>query len=222
MKICVVIPTYNEARTIEALVREVRFFCPDIVVVDDGSTDDTARLAKQAGAVVLANARNVGKGASLLKGIQYCLAGQFDAALFMDGDGQHRPEDIGAFLAAAVQSQAGIIVGNRMQNNKHMPLVRCLTNQVMSGVISTVCWQHIPDSQCGFRLVRRNVLESIQLRTVKFEIESEFLIKAARKGFLILSVPIQTVYAGEHSHINPLADTIRFLKFIWRELWSSH
>lgn len=98
-----------------------------------------------------------------------------------------------------------------------MPLVRKLTNKFMSWMISLVCHQNIPDSQCGFRLIKREILEKVDLKTRKFEIESELLIKTARLNHKIKSVIIRTIYAGEKSQINPIFDTLRFIKFILRE-----
>ena len=101
-----------------------------------------------------------------------------------------------------------------------MPFIRVLTNKIMSGLISKITRQNVPDTQCGFRLIKRPVLEKINLKTSKYETESEILIKASRLGFKIESVPIKTVYSGEKSQINPFVDTLRFIKFLFRELWT--
>jgi hypothetical protein len=105
-----------------------------------------------------------------------------------------------------------------MSVRRNMPVVRVLTNKIMSWFISGLCKQKIPDTQCGFRLIKKEVLERLRLTTSKFEIESEILIKASRLGFKIESLPIKSVYIGEKSHINPFIDTIKFIKFIFKEL----
>lgn len=221
MKACVVIPTYNESGAIAAVLAQIRKQGLDVVVIDDGSSDGTAGIAERSGAMVLRNNRNEGKGASLAKGFRYCLAKDFDAVITMDGDGQHLPEDIPHFLQQARVSEAGILIGTRMSRTKHMPPVRFLTNQLMSWFISQVIGQRIPDTQCGFRLIRRRILEGLSLKSRKYEIESEMLIQAARLGAKIESVSIETVYTGQKSQINPLIDAWRFIRFIFRELWNT-
>jgi hypothetical protein len=139
----------------------------------------------------------------------------------MDGDGQHLPEDIPYFMRLAENSDSGIFIGNRMSKAQGMPRLRILTNKFMSWLVSKITKQNIPDTQCGFRLIKRAVLEKLDLTTSKYETESEILIKAARLGCKIESVPIKTVYQGEKSQINPFIDTLRFAKFIIRELWTS-
>jgi len=214
MKTCVIIPTHNECLTIARLVSEIRALSLDVVVVDDGSTDNTAACAQKEGAFVLHNSRNQGKGRALAQGFEYFLKHDFDAALTMDGDGQHLPQDIPQFLSKAESDCAGLIIGNRMSDRRNMPFVRVLTNKFMSWIISRIVRQKIADSQCGFRLIKRRLLEMMTLTTNKFEIESEMILEACRKGFSIASVPVQSVYRKEKSHINPLIDTVRFFRFI--------
>ncbi|MCM8778707.1 MAG: glycosyltransferase family 2 protein [Candidatus Omnitrophica bacterium] len=221
MKVCVLIPTYNEAKTIGWLIRKVKEQgITKIVIVDDGSTDRTVEIAKENGAEVLRNFKNLGKGNALKKGFAYCLEKNFDAVLTMDGDGQHSPEDIPRFLDFIQKTKVDLLIGNRMHSPWLMPLLRLLTNRFMSWIISFIVAQKIPDTQSGFRLIKRNVLEKIDLRSENFEIESEILIEAIRKGFSVKSLPIKTIYLeGSVSQINPLFDSLRFLKFILKTLW---
>jgi glycosyltransferase involved in cell wall biosynthesis len=214
MKACVLIPTYNEENEIAELIHALQRLSLEIIVTDDGSQDKTPLIAESCGAKVLLNERNIGKGAALSRGFDYALKNGFDAVITMDGDGQHRPEDIPVFFKEAESKEADIIVGNRMLNTGNMPFVRVLTNKFMSWMISRIAGQNIPDTQCGFRLIKSGVLEKIKTETVKFEAESEILIKASAAGFRIKSVPIRTVYAQEKSRINPFSDTIRFFKYI--------
>lgn len=217
MKICVVIPVYNEARTVGDLIARVKKLNLEVLAVDDGSKDDTFQVAKASGAVVLKNEFNLGKGASLLKGFKYALSNNFDAIITMDGDGQHDPADIPSFVRLAEVSESGILIGNRMLKTKNMPWIRMVTNKLLSRFISGVSGQRIPDTQCGFRLIKKDVLEKVNLSTNNFEAESELLIKAARSGVKIESVPINTIYMGEKSRINPFIDTFRFIRLIIKE-----
>ncbi len=214
MRTCVIIPTYNESKEIAHLINRIIKLGLQAIVIDDGSQDDTANIAVSCGAKVLRNDLNAGKGASLIKGYSYAISRGFDAVISMDGDGQHSCDDIGAFIQKAETSQAAIIAGNRMAMTKGMPILRILTNRFISWLISLITKQYIPDTQCGFRLIKKEALQKIDLATSKYETESEILIKAARLGFKIESIPIKTIYSGQLSRINPFIDTLRFLRFI--------
>jgi dolichol-phosphate mannosyltransferase len=119
----------------------------------------------------------------------------------------------------AEHSDTCVFIGNRMLNTKQMPQMRILTNKFMSWFISKVIRQRVLDTQCGFRLIKREVIQRIKLKTHKYETESEVLLRASSLGFKIESVPIKTVYSGEKSQINPFIDTLRFIRFIFREIW---
>lgn len=219
MKTAIVIPAHNEASNIGPLVEAVRGLGYDCVVIDDGSADKTAELAEQAHAIVLKTQVKSGKGKALKTGFDYVMNNGYEALIVMDGDGQHAPSDIAAFVSCCQSTGADIVSGNRLNNPQGMPLVRLATNRFMSLLISLFCHQHIPDTQCGFRLIRTNVLRAIKLESSDFEIETEVLIKASKKGFKITSVDIQTIYGDEVSKIRPVRDTLRFIAYLWRELW---
>jgi glycosyltransferase involved in cell wall biosynthesis len=220
MKPCVIIPAYNEAANIGSIIKKVKDEGFEAVVIDDGSQDKTAAIAKQSGAVVLRNNKNQGKGAALLKGFSYALANNFSSVVTIDSDGQHSPGEINKFIKKAKSSGSHIIIGNRMLNRKIIPFLRLATNRFMSWLISFVANQHIPDSQCGFRLIKKEVLEAVKLKSRRYEMESELLIRASRQGFKIDSVHIKTIYRGEKSQIKPFTDTLRFIRFIIAELWT--
>ena len=221
MRNCIVIPTYNEAKAIGALIKQLQTLGHKIIIIDDGSTDKTAQIAQDCLVEVLSNTRNMGKGAALIKGYNFALAQGFDAVITMDGDGQHACEDIARFIERGENSESAIIVGNRMALTKGMPWLRIITNRFMSGFISLLTKQHIPDTQCGFRLIKKEVLAKMNLSTSKYETESELLISAARMGFKIESIPVQTIYTGQKSQINPVIDTLRFMRFIFKEFTRS-
>ncbi|MDP2929619.1 MAG: glycosyltransferase family 2 protein [Candidatus Omnitrophota bacterium] len=219
MKNCILIPSYNEARTIGAITKELKGRGLTVYVVDDGSTDKTADIARREGAVVVSHNENKGKGSSLIEGFSHILKRDYDAVLTMDGDGQHKTDDIDNFFKKMDETGADIIIGNRMSNAASMPRARFITNRIMSSIISKMCGQEIADTQCGFKLIKRNVLEGISFEFSNFEIESEIILKAARKGYKIESIPVQTVYRDEMSKIRPMFDTIRFLFFMIKMAW---
>ncbi len=214
---CVIIPTFNESKAIGGLIRQIHKLGHKVIIIDDGSIDETASIALDCQAEVLRNSKNLGKGASLIKGYNFAIAQGFDTLITMDGDGQHASADIPAFIERAQNSACVIIVGNRMAMTKGMPFLRILTNRFMSGFISLLTKQYIPDTQCGFRLIKKEVFTKINLSTSKYETESELLIRAAHLGFKIESIPVRTIYSGEKSQINPLVDTLRFLRLIFKE-----
>jgi glycosyltransferase involved in cell wall biosynthesis len=211
-----VIPCFNEAPHIAGLVATVRAFVPTVLVVDDGSDDDTGPLAAQAGANVLRHPCNTGKGAALKTGLDQCAAAGFARAITLDGDGQHRPEDIPALLTCAEQTGARLVVGNRLHNARAIPWLRRQVNRWMSRRISRRAGVGLPDTQCGFRLVELAAWRTLRLRTSHFETESEMLLAFLAAGHRVEFVPIQVVGRGPRSHIHPLKDSWR-----WWRWWSS-
>ncbi len=221
----VLIPAYNEEKMLGAVIRALKEKGVSVLVIDDGSTDQTASVATACGAEVIKNTTNVGKGGSLKRGIEYLMQRHdFEAVITMDGDGQHNPREI-ELLVKAMRDGNDFVVGNRMSHPQGMPLMRLITNKCMSLFISLLCRQHIPDTQCGFRLIKKRVLENIFIVSEKFEVESELLLKAAYNGVSISSVPISSIYSRAGvSNIRPFKDTARFLIFVmrwyWREIFS--
>jgi glycosyltransferase involved in cell wall biosynthesis len=214
------IPAYNEAARIAGVVAKTKPHVDEVVVVDDGSVDDTAARAEAAGAHVLRHAQNAGKGAAIATALDFFAQSDAEFAVFLDADGQHDPDEIPKFVEAARATNAGIVVGTRMSYTRDMPLVRFLTNRFTSRVTGKLARQVVSDSQCGFRLVRRNVLTDLDLSTARFETETEMLIQAGRAGHRIASVIVRTIYgeAARRSHIHPLRDTVRFFKLV-KKYW---
>ena|SRR3989338_7445890 len=219
-KVCVLIPVLNEAQAIGAVVHSLRVQDFDVVVIDDGSTDDSGAIARQNGASVIRHDVKKGKGESLRDGFRYALERGYDGVITMDGDGQHDAADIGQFLRLIAKERPGMVVGNRMADPRGMPCVRYLTNRFMSFLISRACGQRIPDTQCGYRYIDSRVLREVPLACDDFEIETEMLMKSAKRGFRIDSVPVLTIYRNEESKINPWKDAIRFITYFFKEIRS--
>ncbi|MBI4354012.1 MAG: glycosyltransferase family 2 protein [Candidatus Omnitrophica bacterium] len=212
---CVVIPSYNAEATIAPLVRQARGLGLDVVVINDGSTDQTARLAIDAGATVISHLHNRGKGAALRTGFAFAVHGGYDPIITLDSDGQHDPSEIPAFLSALHHSDAGMVVGHRLGRPETMPRIRRWTNGVMSAIVSALARQAIPDSQCGFRVIRRALLQAVRLSACRFELETELILKARRARWSVASLPVRSIYHHHHSHIHPLVDGWRFLRLIF-------
>jgi glycosyltransferase involved in cell wall biosynthesis len=212
-----VVPCLNEARTIESLVRGVQKYLPHVIVVDDGSDDETSAKARGAGAEVLRHDTSQGKGASLRAGWERARDRGFQWALALDGDGQHSPEDIPQFFARGERRDASLIIGDRMSNADEMPRLRRIVNRWMSSKLSRIAHQEFPDSQCGFRLVKLDAVARNPLTANHFEIESEQLLAFAAADERISFVPIRVIYRTERSKIHPLRDTFRW--FQWLRRW---
>jgi glycosyltransferase involved in cell wall biosynthesis len=211
-----VIPCLNEGRTVASLVHSVRLHIPNVVVVDDGSRDNTAQLAAKAGAMVVSHPRNFGKGAAVKTGLTTAMQKGFDWAVLLDGDGQHRPDDIPVFLQKAETTSAALVIGNRMHDALSIPWLRRQANRWMSRQISRRVGRNLPDTQCGFRLVDLKIWAALPCRACRFEVESEMLLAFLDAGCRVDFVPIQVIGRAAHSHINPLTDFWR-----WHRWWFS-
>ncbi|MDR1613321.1 MAG: glycosyltransferase family 2 protein [Planctomycetota bacterium] len=214
MRTAALIPAYQEERHVADVVRRTLGLVDRILVVDDGSRDRTAAVARAAGAEVFSNPQNLGKGAALAVGLDKLFAAGFDAVACLDADGQHDPAEIPKFIAAA--GNADLVIGNRMAEVRDMPFVRLWTNRVTSRILSRLARVRVPDTQCGFRLIRREAWRAAEVKTRNFEFEGEMIVNVGRKGFRVSSVPVKTIYGDEASTINPWRDTIRFFRMIWR------
>jgi glycosyltransferase involved in cell wall biosynthesis len=213
--VCILIPAYHEELKIGEVVESASKY-GEVVVVDDGSLDQTFHVAKRYGAHVIRHPINQGKGAAIQTGLNYFLKGSWEGLILMDGDGQHDPHEIPRFIEACQDKSVMMMIGNRMHKAHKMPRIRKLTNWLMSKILSIVAGISVKDSQCGFRLLRRDLVQRINLKSTKFEIESEILIEAARFTKGILSVPVSSIYGDEKSKIRPVQDTLRFFRFMIR------
>ncbi|MDX1632905.1 MAG: glycosyltransferase family 2 protein [Thermoanaerobaculia bacterium] len=204
-----VLPAYDCEGSVGPVVAGLRRHLSTVIVVDDGSRDDTAREAREAGAVVESFSENRGKGRALRRGMEEALERDPEALLLLDADGQHDPEDSPRLLQAWDRDRPDIVIGARLDDPEAIPSVRYWTNYIGSRILSWMTGLELLDSQSGYRLVSAELLRELSLESDGYAIESEMLIKAAHRGARIVHVPVKTIYRSEVSHYRPLRDTVR-------------
>lgn len=217
----VLIPAYNAAQTLGPVLEKVRSLGLEILVVNDGSTDSTAQIAREFGAHLLEHPRNLGKGMALRTGFQYILQKDYPLVITLDADGQHDPSAIPFLLKVFQSVQPDLLLASRAGEFGRMTFLRRFWNRLGGKAVSRLCHADITDSQSGFRLIRTALLREISLTTTGFEMELELLIKACKKGFGVLSIPINVskVDGTSSSHFRPVTDTWLVCKLFLRSLF---
>lgn len=208
-RVAALIPAFNCSATVGSVVAGVLHHLPLVLVVDDGSCDDTGRRAREAGAHVLRLEENRGKGEAVRTGLPWLLSGEWTHILMLDADGQHDPNDIPGFLALA--DEYDLIVGNRLHNPQAIPAKRFWTNYIGTRALSLMTGFPLEDSQCGFRLVRASVLRRMQLIGRRYSVDTEILVRAGRMRVAFAHVPVRVIYNGQVSHFRPLRDTVHIV-----------
>lgn len=219
-RLAVVIPAYNAESTIEEVVRRTKSVSPEIkvIVVDDGSRDRTAEFARKASARVISHERNKGKGIALQTGFSKALSEGAEAVITLDADCQHAPEEIPWFVQKWLNSGADLIIGTREIKLGKMPAIRVLTNSLSSLLVSLLGGKRIKDSQSGYRLLSRRLINELPVKCPGYGAESEFVIKTATLGYKIECVPISTIYGCEKSYIHPVKQPLLFLGLILKSI----
>ncbi len=212
-EIIALIPAYNEVTYIAEVVKGVLKHVP-AVVIDDGSTDKTGAAAALAGAKVIAHQGNQGKGVALNTGFDYAVQRGVAAAITLDADGQHDPEEIPLFIDAFQAGKGDLIIGQR--DFSQMPAKNQFGNRTGTWLLSIAMGQPIPDNQSGYRLHSFEVMRTVRPTTSRFEAEVEILLRARQAGFRISWVPIKTIYNDKVSHFRPIHDSALFLRMVWR------
>lgn len=212
-EVLALIPAYNEAHHITGVVAEA---APqlDVLVIDDGSTDETGVLAGASGAEVLRYTPNQGKGVALRRGFRWALEHGYDAGVTLDADGQHDPAEIATFLQAFERRRGDLIIGAR--DFRQIPLVRRVANTLGSRVLAWALGHPVLDNQSGYRLLSHRLMaRMLESGEAGFEFEVEMLVVCVLEDFALDWVTIRTIYAGESSHIHPWHHTVNFLRLIW-------
>lgn len=221
----VLIPANNEGRSIGAVISGCRAYCRNILVVDDGSNDSTGRIAAAAGAQVIRHDSNKGKGAALRTGFRMLLDRGCRVVITLDADGQHDPREIPRFLSsyeriAAEEKREVIVIGSRIRGKERIPLYRAVPHRIGEFFISLAARRHIPDTQSGYRLYTRGILEAIECSAKRFDMEAEILIKASRKGVRIEQIPIEAIYRENYTtHFRPVVDFYRISIMVLKNLF---
>jgi glycosyltransferase involved in cell wall biosynthesis len=219
----VVIPAYNEGATVRDVAARARRYCANVIVVDDGSTDDTIKVLAGLDISVLRNEQNNGKGGSLWCGFQKALARGAEAVITLDADGQHAPEEIPSFIGAALENPQAFVIGARRSEQRNASKWRYIANRVADFWISWAAGRPIKDSQSGFRLYPARLLQELAVKhgpQQSFVFESEVVIEAARRGVPVLFVPVTVAprVGARASHFRPVVDILRITKMVAAKL----
>jgi glycosyltransferase involved in cell wall biosynthesis len=213
-RIAAAIPAYQAAPSVGAVVEGALRVLPDVLVIDDGSTDGTAAAARRAGARVVSLPFNQGKGAALATAFRILLGEGFTAVVTLDADGQHLPEEIPTLLAAA--EQADLVLGVRDHLFAEMSGLRRASNRLSSAAISFAAGQRLCDVQTGFRFYSSRLLAEVGFPESRFEAESAVVVRAVRRGFRVATVPVRLGFADGRttSHYRPLIDSLRIARAV--------
>lgn len=214
-KVCAIIPFYNEISSLKDVVQNTLLFVDKVFAVNDGSSDDSEKTIEGLKNIEILTFRsNCGKGFALQKGFDKSIEQDFDIIITIDADNQHFPATIPVLIENL--NPYDIVIGNRLNDTKKMPLQRVFSNKITSALLSYKTKQKILDSQCGFRAYKSKVLKTIRTTYNGYEAESEIIVKAASKGFKIGFVDIPTIYGGEKSKMNPVKSIIGFIKVFFK------
>ena len=220
----IIIPAFQAGRYLGNVLKDIIkgiSFPGDILVVNDGSSDETEVVAKSFGVYVLSHKNNLGKGAALISGFDFAVRNNYEFVICMDADGQHDPKFVPDFISAYEAGEYDLIIGSRQIVPGKIPFDRYLSNAFTSVVVSLVAGRRIHDSQSGYRLLTVNLIRKLRLQTHQYETETEILLQGIRKyQARVGEVPISVTYSGEKSHINRLTDTLRFVKIVLKILGS--
>ncbi len=216
MTTLILIPAYNEEKTIADVIIKTKQYCPEILVVDDGSVDSTAEKAKQTGATVISHKVNLGKGAALKTGCEYALQQGAQKIIVMDADGQHDPQEIPRFLEALEQHD---VVFSYRKVPDTMPFMMRFGNSFINRALKIIYNVNIQDSQCGYRAFTAAAYPQIRWDAQDYYVETEMILRVGKKRLKHASIPIETIYADEYKGTTVLDGVKIIMKMIGGRAW---
>lgn len=206
-----IIPAYNEEKNIGEVIRKCNQYVHQTIVVDDGSRDHTSQVAKSMNVITVTNEINKGKTEALRRGFSRGLEEDGEIFILIDGDGQHNPDEIPLFLEK-IREGFDLVIGARKFDKKVMPKIRILANSISSYLVSLISGIRIEDSQSGYRAIKKELIEKITFTSNRYQVDTEMIIKAAKCGYKICSVPIETIYHPmAKSKVHQIIDPLRFI-----------
>lgn len=218
VKIIALIPAYDEEVAIGSVILRTLQYVDDVLIVDDGSSDATSKIAKLAGAKVITHPTNLGKGEGLKSGFKY-IGDNYDIIITIDGDGQHNPDEIPKLLKPIIDGKTDLVNGSRYMNGpeENTPAYRRVGQQVLDKATNISAGISITDSQSGFRAFTSKITPCFRFKDTGFGIESEMLVDAAENGFRISEVPITVRYDVDGSTKNPVTHGVGVLLTILKD-----
>ncbi|MHA1917393.1 MAG: glycosyltransferase family 2 protein [Candidatus Ranarchaeia archaeon] len=218
--VCAIIPCYNESKFIENVILETKKHVDCVIVVNDGSEDETGIIAEKTEAIIVNHEKNIGKGEALRTGFAKAIEIGCHYVVTLDGDQQHPPDLILDLVNRIKEGDADIVIGSRFLNpSKNMPWLRVLTNKTTSGILRKIFGVPITDSQSGFRIFKKEVIENVKTVEERFVMETEILIEAHRKGYVIKEIQIPTIYGLEESKQSPAREFYQWGRLAIRKIF---
>jgi len=213
LRVLVGIPAYNEARSVGSIVLQAKQYCDDVIVVDDGSTDNTARIAELAGAFVIQHDSNRGKGTAIQSILAEARKRTPDVLVLLDADSQHNPDEIPA-LIRRVSEGSDVVVGSRQAQRDKTPTYRRVGQMILLRSGRLIARHGVSDSESGFRALSAKAIDELELKEKGFAVESEMLARASDKGLEMAEVPISNIYTDDGSTLNPVRHGVEVLNRI--------
>jgi len=216
--ILVLIPAYNAGQYLDELITRVTKAAPgaDLLIIDDGSSDNTTEILKSHSVRSLKNDPNRGKGFTLDRGFRYASEHGYKQVVTIDADLQHLPEELPGFIE--IKDNYDVVIGTRAIDLRIMPFARWMTNNLTSIIVSIFAGRRIRDSQSGYRMYSTDIIRKFRTRSFRYDYESEQLLQTGLLDARVGEVSVTTVYEGSESSINPFRDTLRFIRLLWQKL----
>ena len=223
--ITVVIPAYNEEKTIGRVIEDTKRYVQNVIVVDDGSSDGTGNVALGAGATVLRHSKNLGYGSALATGFNYFKNNGAGVMVVLDGDGQHKPSDIPRLVKPLIDDQADIVIGSRFMNGGEktgIPRYRRFGIGIVNRAWNIASGEKVTDTQCGFRAYSRDAVDKMEIKEANMSASLEILDQARTENLRVVEVPISVNYHGNSSSMEPGRHGMELVNYVLKKLKDEH